>query len=126
MIQERRNIPLTQQPTCSKMHNRSLHGPQSAMSLFLQPLLEDSSFQSFDGTERCVGDAICGKHSNINVRTIKKWMNLSVKKEEDGEHAYSPGEEPKELDKKAWHVNKRQLSRCIMHLGQREMTAPEM
>jgi len=126
MIQKRRNIPLTQQPTCSKMHNISLHSPQSAMSSFLQPLLEGSSPQSFDRTEKHVGDTICKKHLNTNVRTIKKWMNLSVKKEEHGKHAYSPGKEPKVLDKKAQHVDKRQLSRCIMHLGQREMTVPEM
>jgi len=62
---------------------------------------------------------------NTNVRTIKKQTNSSVKKEEHGEHGYSPGKEPKALDKKAWHVDKRQLLKCIMHLGQREMTMPE-
>ena len=76
--------------------------------------------------ERCVGDTICKKHLNMNVRTIKKWMNFSVKKEEHGEHAYSPGKEPKVPDKKAQHVDKRQLLRHIMHLGQREITVPEM
>jgi len=125
MIQKRRNIPLTQQLMCSKMHNRSLHGPQSAMSLFLQPLLEGLRSQSFDRTKRHVGNTICEKHLNMNVRTIKKWMNSSVKKEEYGEYAYSPGKEPKAPDKKTWHVDKRQLSRCIMHLGQRKMTMPE-
>ena len=126
MIQKRRNIPLTQQLTCSKMRNRSLHGPQSAVSSFLQLLLEGLSSQSFDGMERCVGDAICEKHLNTNIRTIKKQTNSSVKKEEHGEHAYSPGKEPKVPDKKTWCVDKRQLLRCIMHLGQREMTVPEM
>jgi len=81
MIQERRNIPLNQQPTCSKTRNRSLHGPQLAVSLFLQPLLEGLSSQCFDGTERHVGNAICEKCSNMNIRTIKKQMNSSVKKE---------------------------------------------
>jgi len=126
MIQKRRYIPLTQQPMCSKMHNRSLHSPKSAVSSFLQPLLEGSSSQSFDGMERCVGDAICEKCLNMNVRTIKKQTNSSVKKGEYGEYAYSPGKEPKALDKKTQRVDKRQLLRHIMHLGQREMTAPEM
>jgi len=126
MIQERRNILLNQQLTCSKIHNRSLHSPQSAMSSFLQLLLEGSSSQSFDRTERCVGDAICEKCSNTNVRTIKKRTNSSVKKGEYGEYAYSPGKEPKVPDKKTQCVDKRQLSRHIMHLGQREMTVPEM
>ena len=125
MIQERRNIPLNQQPTCSKTRNRSLHGPQLAVSLFLQPLLEGLSSQCFDGTERHVGNAICEKCSNMNIRTIKTQTNSSVKKEEYGEYGYSPGKEPKALDKKTQHVDKRQLLRHIMHLGQREMTAPE-
>jgi len=125
MIQERRNIPLNQQLTHSKMCNRSLHGPQLAMSSFLQLLLEGLSSWSFDRTERHVGNAICEKCLNTNVRTIKKQTNSSVKKGEYGEYAYSPGKEPKALDKKTWHVDKRQLLRHIMHLGQREMTAPE-
>jgi len=114
IIQERRNIPLTQQPTYSKTHNRPLHGPQLAVSSFLQPLLEGLGSQSFDGMERCVGDTICKKCLNTNVGTIKKRTNLSVKKEEHGEHAYSPGKEPKAPDKKAWCVDKRQLLHLII------------
>jgi len=55
MIQERRNIPLNQQLTHSKMRNRSLHGPQSAVSSFLQPLLVESSdrvLRVFQGVDR--------------------------------------------------------------------------
>jgi len=73
------------------MHNDSLHGPQLAVSSSLQPLLEGLSAQSFDGTERHISDAKDAEHLNTNIRPIKKWTNLSVKKEEYGEHAYSPG-----------------------------------
>jgi len=108
------------------MCNKSIHGPQPAVSLSLQPLLEGSSSWSFDRTERHVGDAICEKHLNINVRPVKKLTKSSEEREEKGENGHSPVEEPKVLDKKAWCTRKYKMSRHIRHLNQRQLTMPEM
>jgi len=45
-------------------------------------LLEDSSSQSLDRMERCVGDTIDEKHLNMNVRPVKRLMKLSEEREE--------------------------------------------
>jgi len=95
MTQEKGNVLVAQQLMCSKTHNVPTHGPQLAMSLSLQLLLEGLISQSFDGMERCAGSTIGEEHLNMNVRPVKKWTNSSVIQKEQGEYLYSPVEEPK-------------------------------
>ena len=70
-IQAGGDLLVPQHPMHSKMCNRSIHGHQLPMSSSLleglSSLLEGLSFQSLDGTERCVGDAIYEKCLNTNV-----------------------------------------------------------
>jgi len=103
IVQKGGDLPVFQQPTHSKTCNRSIHGPQLAVS---SSLLEGSSSQSLDRMERCVGDAIYEKHLNMNIRPIKKLMKSSEEREEQDEYEYSPVEEPKVPDKKAWCTRK--------------------
>jgi len=75
--------------------------------------------------ERHVGDAIYEKHLNTNMRPVKKLTKSSEEREEQDEYEYSPVEEPKVPDKKAWHTRKNEMLRCIRHLNQRQLTMPE-
>jgi len=99
------DLLVSQYPTHSKMHNRSMHRPQSAMSSSLLEglslLLEGLSSWSLDRTERHVGDAIDEKCLNMNIRPVKRLMKASEEREEQDEYEYSPVKEPKVPDKKA-------------------------
>jgi len=62
------DLPVSQYPMHPKTHNRSMHGPQLAMSSSSlegsSSLLEGSSSQSFDRMEQHVGDILYG---NIQI-----------------------------------------------------------
>ena len=86
IIQKGGDLLVSQHPTHSKMHNRSIHGPQLAVSLSLleglSSLLEGSSSQSLDGMERRVGVILYEEHLNMNVGPVKSLMKLAEEREE--------------------------------------------
>jgi len=75
--------------------------------------------------ERHVGEVLYEKHSDMNIRPVKSLMKSSEEREEQDEYEYSPVKKPKSLDKKAQHTRKNEMSRCIRHLNQRQLTMPE-
>jgi len=75
IIHNEGDLLIPQHPMHSKMHNESMHSPQSAVSSSLLEgsslLLEGSSSQSLDGMERRVGDILYEKCSNTNIGPVK-------------------------------------------------------
>jgi len=81
IIHNREDLPVSQYPTYSKTHNRSMHSPKSAASSFLleglSSLLEGLSSWSLDGMERHVGDFLYEKCSNMNIGPVKSLTKSS-------------------------------------------------
>jgi hypothetical protein len=104
------NSPVSQQPTHSKMCNKYLYDPQTAIDPHHRETMSSSCIQRIEGLRggSCTqwgGGVGNGIHLNSNVKHEKKLTSLSVSVQAQSTVMYSPGRKPKVLDKHAWHVD---------------------
>jgi hypothetical protein len=100
------NSPVSQRPTHSKMHNKNLYDPQTAIDPHHRESVSSSCTQQDGGTGN-------RRHLNLNVKRKKRLTRLSVKVQEWSTVTYSLGRKPKVLDKHARCVDNKYNPKVI-------------